>query len=293
MDGDERRDPWAFQRWAFGVTTGSTPRKAVLMMLSSMADWQTGRCEAKQATLAAGTEASERTVRDHLRGLEEAGVIARRRQVRVDGSRRGDEFLLLAPWVTEWPDGQPAAPAGTPGERASSLPADDDRSNRQLPPGKNNQQERPKEQTPASRARTRPMTYRSRPVPREVQDLAGMLVEVFGVRAGRSGVHAYLADGSPTPEMRQVVGAMMARPNVSGDEWLAAINATAANPPSWVDGPLQVGHVFGERAAAHALAAGRGEAPARPQQVNGAVSRREAATESEAAAYAAMARGEA
>jgi DNA-binding transcriptional ArsR family regulator len=114
-------DPWAFQRWALDVRTGSAGRKAVLMMLATMADTNTGRCEAKQDTLAKACEAAQRTVRAHLFALEEAGIIARREQRRVDGSRRGDEFLLLAPWVSEWPDGLAARSAAS-GGAAESIP---------------------------------------------------------------------------------------------------------------------------------------------------------------------------
>lgn len=101
------RTPWEFQRWAFERQTGHPTRKALLSMLAMMADAETGRCEAKQTTLAAGIEAGERVVRGHLKALEDAGLIARRPQFRRDRGRRGDEFLLLAPWVTEWPDGEP------------------------------------------------------------------------------------------------------------------------------------------------------------------------------------------
>lgn len=110
--------PWRFQNWAFETHTGNPVRKAVLMMLAVMADSETGRCEAKQDTLAKGVEAGERSVRAHLKALEESGVIARRPQFRIDRGRRGDEYLLLAPWVTHWPDGQEVArvqPAGDAG----------------------------------------------------------------------------------------------------------------------------------------------------------------------------------
>jgi DNA-binding transcriptional ArsR family regulator len=99
------RDPWHFQRWAFATTTGSSGRKAVLMALSSMADSTSGRCEAKVETLVQMTEISDRTVRTHLAALDDAGLIARRPQYRADRGRRGDEFLLLAPGIDEWPDG--------------------------------------------------------------------------------------------------------------------------------------------------------------------------------------------
>lgn len=100
-------NPWGFQQWAFDTQTGNPARKAVLSMLAMMADSETGRCEAKQCTLAHGAEISERAVRGHLKALEEAGLIARRPQFRRDRGRRGDEFLLLAPGVVEWPDGEP------------------------------------------------------------------------------------------------------------------------------------------------------------------------------------------
>lgn len=112
-------DPWRFQQWAFHTKTGNPARKAVLSMLAMMADMNTGRCEAKQETLAEGCELSERSIRAHLKGLADDGLIARRPQWRRDRGRRGDEFLLLAPDVTEWPDGEqvhPAPLAAPPGE---------------------------------------------------------------------------------------------------------------------------------------------------------------------------------
>ena len=117
-------DPWRFQRWAFETKTGNPVRKSVLSMLAMMADATTGRCEAKQDTLAAGVEVTTRAVSNHLRALREMGIIAQRPQFRVDRGRRGDEFLLLAPWVESWPDGQPIdrpTPLNeVPGEQAAS-----------------------------------------------------------------------------------------------------------------------------------------------------------------------------
>lgn len=105
-------DPWRFQKWAYHTKTGNSSRKAVLSMLAMMADMNTGRCEAKQETLAEGCELTDRSVRAHLRSLEEMGLVARRPQWRRDRGRRGDEFLLLAPGVVEWPDGEHIHPEG-------------------------------------------------------------------------------------------------------------------------------------------------------------------------------------
>ena len=104
---DDSFDPWAFQRWARNQRTGTPARKAVLNTLAGMADATTGRCEAKARSLAFHCEMSERSVRSHLSTLDDLGLIARRPQFRRDGGRRGDEYLLLAPGIDEWPDGEP------------------------------------------------------------------------------------------------------------------------------------------------------------------------------------------
>lgn len=120
-------DPWRFQRWAFDTKTGNPARKAVLNALAMMADTNTGRCEAKVETIAEGSEMGDRTVRGHLKALTEAGIIARRPQFRADGGRRGDEFLLRAPWVTEWPDGTPLQnlqPPPSPSDDPTPSPSD-------------------------------------------------------------------------------------------------------------------------------------------------------------------------
>jgi hypothetical protein len=121
-------DPWAFQRWAFETKTGSYARKAALVALAVMADASTGRCEAKQETLGQQTELSTRTVRKALKDLEAAGLVARRHQYRADGKRRGDEFLLLAPWIETWPDGLAARDdtSATSGTSRPLLAARDD-----------------------------------------------------------------------------------------------------------------------------------------------------------------------
>lgn len=101
------------------------------MVLATMADASTGRCQVKQETLAAATEMSARAVRGHLRGLEEMKIIARRPQYRRDGMRRSDEFLLRAEGVVEWPDGD--ALRDLPADSAArGLAADRDQIDRQI-----------------------------------------------------------------------------------------------------------------------------------------------------------------
>lgn len=179
-------DPWRWQRWAFQQTTGNPGRKAVLSHLAMMADYNTGRCEAKQATIAHGVEVSERSVRTHLVSLEEAGLIARRAQVRRDRGRRGDEFLLLAPWVTEWPDGEridhPADPARG-GGNFDTPPTVRQSSGQELPPmnGHASKQEResahdPREHPPED------FPDALRPHAREVYRILKAVAEQHGAR---------------------------------------------------------------------------------------------------------------
>lgn len=118
------RDPWAFQRWAYRTTTGNPIRKSVLMVLAIMAEKNTGRCEGSQQSIAEWVETDVRTVRRHLEALKQLGVLARRHQYRHDGKRGCDEFLLLAPWVASWPDGQPL-PGAVPASNGGVLPGAD------------------------------------------------------------------------------------------------------------------------------------------------------------------------
>ena len=108
--GDDPRDPWWIQRWARAQRVGNSARKLLLQLLAEAADHNTGACEPKQATLAEWAELSTRALRSHLQTLETAGLIARREQRRMDGGRRSDQYLILAPGITEWPEGVPVAP---------------------------------------------------------------------------------------------------------------------------------------------------------------------------------------
>lgn len=101
--------------------------------------------------------------------------------------------------------------------------------------------------------REKPVTYRSRRVPREVVDSATRLLAVFSEATGRP-FRARTDAGDVLPALRQVIGALLTRPEVEEEAWERAIRNTVANPPGFVDGALVIGHVFGERAADHALA---------------------------------------
>lgn len=87
----------------------------------------------------------------------------------------------------------------------------------------------------------KPLSYRGKRVPAEVAAEVDRLLDVFAEVTGRS--------RRSQPARKQVAAALMARPEVDGAAWEAGIRAVVANPPDWWDGPPEVGHVFGERAA--------------------------------------------
>ncbi len=125
--------------WAKRQRTGSVGAKAVLMALAE----RTGDepvCFPSQALLAAETEQSERTVRTHLRGLEDLGLIASSRRY-VDsmgdplprGKACNQYRLILVP-----AGGQPCGQDDQPANIAGGQPCgqDDQPANPRRPTGK-------------------------------------------------------------------------------------------------------------------------------------------------------------
>lgn len=96
-----------------------------------------------------------------------------------------------------------------------------------------------------SETRARALTYRGKKVPHAETAAARHLLDVFNDATGRS--------LSAESHLRQIIGALLARPEVSTERWDQAIRRTVANPPSFVTGEVQLGHIFGEKAADHAL----------------------------------------
>lgn len=119
-------DSWWLQRWARQQRTGDSTRKLILTMLAEAADIDLATCHPSQATLAEWCECAERTVRGHLKALEAAGLIARRKRF-LHGKPTSDAILLLAPGVETWPDGQPVA-------TGSERPPEDSAAGGPLPP---------------------------------------------------------------------------------------------------------------------------------------------------------------
>lgn len=105
-----------------------------------------------------------------------------------------------------------------------------------------------------ARARPKPMTYGRIKVPAETAEMAERLLATFNEATG-SKLGGRKRDGGPTGHLKQIVGAVMDREGeASESDWHRAVRNTAANPPQWIEGRLTLGHVFGAKAADHALA---------------------------------------
>jgi hypothetical protein len=263
MNGD--RDPWWLQRWAYGLKVGNPVRKSVLMALAVHASVSTGRCEVKHREVALWTEAGTATVAKHLKGLEEMGLIARRAQFRHDRGRRADEYLLLAPGIFEWPDGQPVpgldppvdASGGdpaSPGEGQGSLAGGSETTNGTAPP------------SAGISARDRRMKHRGRDVPQAVVRSAVDALEHFGAVTKQS-LAPLDGTGAPSESLKRIVGAMLAHPCVV-DEWRAMIDASVADP-WWRDEDPGVGVVFGPKVVEQSIGKGRRPVKAGRSKANG------------------------
>lgn len=90
------------------------------------------------------------------------------------------------------------------------------------------------------------ISYAGKRVPPDTVKGAAHLLNKFNEATGRT-------LGS-TSHLKQIAGAMLARPDTDLTAWERAIRNTVRNPPSFIAGAVQLGHVFGERAADHALA---------------------------------------
>jgi DNA-binding transcriptional ArsR family regulator len=231
----------------------------VLLRLADAANEESREAWPSVGNIAARTKLSERTVQRALRSLAEAGEI----EVVEEGGRssrgyRATVYRVLCQQgrqvVTDVAGATPEAGRGDSAGTAGVTPVSPQPS------------KEPSGSVLFSPPAREPVSYRGRRVAPLIVSNAEALLLSFSEAVGRS-VRSFTSSGKPTPELKQVVGALLSHEDVTPGQWLSAIEATVANPPGWVEGPLQLGHVFGERAAAHALAAGRGEAA--PVRSNG------------------------
>lgn len=85
-----------FEDWAWAQEVGGVD-KLVLLVIAKRANWDNGDAYPSQAYIAKMCGISERSVRDVLKRLEEAGVIKRRPGGRTANGRLADIITILAP----------------------------------------------------------------------------------------------------------------------------------------------------------------------------------------------------
>lgn len=104
--------------------------------------------------------------------------------------------------------------------------------------------------------------YDGRLVKAEVVEAANALLAVFNDVGGRH-LAARKATGQASEHLRQIVGALLANPTATFDDWEAGMRRVLASPPSWTDGaPAQLGDIFGPRAASRTLSKPTANRPA-------------------------------
>lgn len=118
--------------------------------------------------------------------------------------------------------------------------------------------QRPAHASVPAREGRKPVTYRGRTVPRPTVQAAEHLLDVFADATG-SRLAPRTGDGRPSQALKQIVGALLERPDEPSDVWERGVRAMVADPPGWIDGRLMVGHLFGPRAAEHTITRGRSD----------------------------------
>lgn len=274
--------------WALDQKLDDDGLKVLLIAMGDAAD-DNGVTIKGQVALAKKLTRSDRTIRERMRRLEEMGLIARVQRRRPNGSRTSDYSVMApnaasrAPMVEgdgeELPQvvvdltipakdnrqdasgrsveegGSPEAKVGVTGRQASGPDPSENPSDPQTSSEGDARETtaRVLELIPTDSPCPRSMTYHGKRVSPKVLSLAVSLLDDFNREAGRR-LGVLDGAGKASPALKQVVGALIARPGVHGDAWKTAVVNTIANPPGWADGQVQLGTIFGERAAEHALA---------------------------------------
>lgn len=223
--------------WAFEQPLAGNEKTVLLALADHARD--DGTCWPGFALVAQKAYVSEKTVQRIIRKLEEGGYLERVRRQDPDGGRRPDLIRL-------------SMGANGQGDR---LPKETLEGGQQDTPraGGNEPLEPSVSVARASTPSSKPVTYRSRRVPKMIVDGAEELLVDFCEAVGRQ-IGSYTAHGDASPALRQIIGAMLSRPEVRPDTWAEGVRNTVENPPGWINGRgVQIGDVFGERAAEWAL----------------------------------------
>lgn len=242
---------WA---WSNLDKCGSPGEKLTLLALAWKCDEQ-GVTWVGPRLLMEMTQLEHRGLKRCMSKLCDLELITRYRRMRKDGSdgsgltvlnMNGEDLDLDAyQFVLGEPEGRVVRkpPPGGPGDHArgaSTPPPTRSTTESLLPSGQEGE---------GALERVKPVTYNRRRVPPPIVEGAEELLKDFNEATGRS-LGARGADGNASPPLRQIIGAMLARPEVGPDVWAEGIRNTVTNPPGWVgDRVVQIGDVFGDRAA--------------------------------------------
>jgi DNA-binding transcriptional ArsR family regulator len=130
--------------WAIKQEIASSAQKLVLICLANYADAE-GVCFPGQTRLAKDASMTDRSVRTHLKALEDTGLITRQERRRADMTRTSDEYELHINRKTFPVEGEPT------GRFASDLPENKRQGHRKNFPG--NEPVREPSENPSVRAR--------------------------------------------------------------------------------------------------------------------------------------------
>lgn len=245
--------------WVLKHSEATRATRLVLLVLADHADSDGRQAWPSVATIAQEARCSESTVHTVLRRLEEVGAVVR------EGTSRHLTVSYRVVMTTAAAGAAGYAGADPSGERTPPVPGgsggtpDPSGEHPATPPVPGPEPSIEPSRTtlpsPGACARERrPVSYRGRRVDEQLVLSAERLLGVFCDAAGRC-IGARRDGGTASPALTQVIGALLARPDVPEATWEAAVRAIVADPPDWIDSQLQLGHVFGERAAEWALAA--------------------------------------
>lgn len=259
---------WAYRRE--GLKPGA---KFVLVTIGDLSG-NDGVMWYGQQTLVEMTGMSVRTISDHVNALADAGLIGRIQRFRKNGSRTSD-YTVMGPGLDRGdmrdpdPDNYPETVVKMArGDHMQISPVadfDSDHMRKRGGPDPLEEPLAPETSSPERSARVlallpdptspspKSVTHRGRRVPKETVAMAVRLLDVFNRETQRH-LGAIDGTGRASATLKRILGAVLARPEVEEAEWERAVCAVVANPPTWLEGMLQVGDIFGPNASAHALA---------------------------------------
>lgn len=101
-------------------------------------------------------------------------------------------------------------------------------------------------------ARKKAVKYQGKPVSPLVAENAQRLLVAFNEATGRN-LSPFTGSGRQSDHLTRILGAFDLHPDATLDEWEQGIRLVVASPPSWVDGPVDIGDIFGPKSAGRTL----------------------------------------